>query len=183
MEMPSQEHKWGYHAMMLYMLAINLANRTPDFYKIKNAGPGNLASNQFMKNLRQLAKNHFGSDFSEKKVCKDTRHAFDFYIPDEGSVIEIALSLHNPGSEYEKDIFKCLLAKEDGLSINSVLFIAKPGAMLRHEAAGSKRIRELVLKHFGVWVDILELLPGADVEKVIEKLKSGISPADHSTRG
>jgi hypothetical protein len=177
-ELLKQKQQWGIQAMMLYMLAINLANRTPDFYKIKNAGLGDHASNQFMKNLRQLAKDHFGSDFSEKRVCKDTRHAFDFYIPEEGSAIEIALSLRNPLSEYEKDIFKCLLAKEDGLKINSLLFITKPGGMLRHEAAGSKRIRELVLKRFGVWVDILELLPEAEAEKVIEKLKTGIQSVD-----
>jgi hypothetical protein len=178
MEMQKQERQWGIKAMMLYMLAIKLANKTPDFYKVKNAGLGDHASNQFMKNLRQLAKDQFGSDFSEKRVCKDTKHAFDFYIPDEGSVIEIALSLHNPASEYEKDIFKCLLAKEDGLTINSLLFITKPGGLMRHEAAGSKRIRELILKRFGVWVDILELLPESEAEKVIEKLKSGIPSVD-----
>jgi hypothetical protein len=63
-----------------------------------------------------------------------------------------------------------LLAKEDGLNVSSLLFITKPGAMLRHEAAGSKRIRELVMKRFGVWVDILELLPNADVKKVTERI-------------
>jgi hypothetical protein len=178
MEMQKQEQQWGIKAMMLYMLAIKLANGTPDFYKVKNAGLGDHASNQFMKNLRQLANNQFGSDFSEKRGCKGTKHAFDFYFPDEGSVIEIALSLHNPASEYEKDILKCLLAKEDGLTINSLLFITKPGGMLRHEAAGSRRIRELVLKRFGIWVDILELLPEADAEKVIEKLKSSVPSVD-----
>jgi hypothetical protein len=90
-------------------------------------------------------------------------------------VIEIALSLHNPASEYEKDIFKCLLAKEDGMVVNSLLFITKPRALMRHDAAGSKRIRELVLKHFGVWVDILELLPAADTEKLMEKMGKSAS--------
>jgi hypothetical protein len=88
--------------LCLYILALILANKTPDFYKVKGAGIGDRASNEFMKNLRQLAKSHFGSDFSEMRVCKDTKHAFDFYIPEEGSVIEVALSLHNPASEYEK---------------------------------------------------------------------------------
>lgn len=160
---------------MLYMLAIRLANSTPGFYDIKNAGAGDHASNQYMKNLRILAKETFGCDMSEKRVCKDTKHAFDFYIPEEGTVVEVALSLRNPTSEYERDIFKCLLAREDGLSIESLLFISKPGAMARHDAAGSKRIRDLVLKHFGVWVDIMELLPNAETEKVIERLKKAAS--------
>jgi hypothetical protein len=99
-----------------------------------------------------------------------------FTSPEEGSVIEVALSLHNPASEYEKDIFKCLLAKEDGLVINSLLFISKPGAMTRHDAPGSKRIRELVWRCFGVWVDILELLPGDAAERLIDRLKSNLPP-------
>jgi hypothetical protein len=57
MAIPEQERQWGQKAMMLYMLALRLANGTPDFYKVKNAGLGDHASNQFMKNLRQLAKN------------------------------------------------------------------------------------------------------------------------------
>src|SRR5215471_10657784 len=138
METEKPELHWGQKTMTLYMLATGLANKTSDFYKVKNAGAGDHASNQFMKNLRELARMAFGTDYSEKNVCKDTKHAFDFYIPEESSIIEIALSLHNPGSEYEKDIFKCLLAREEGLKIDRLLFIAKPGGYLRHEAAGSK---------------------------------------------
>jgi hypothetical protein len=170
METQKPEPHWGQKAMTLYLLAVGLANRTPDFYKVKNAGLGDRASNEFMKSLRQLAKSAFGLDFSEKKVCKDTKHAFDFYIPEEASVVEIALSLHNPASEYEKDIFKCLLAREEGLEVKSLLFVAKPGAMVRHDAAGSKSIRELVWKHFAVWVDILELLPPEEAENLVKRL-------------
>lgn len=169
MDAPQHEPRWGRRAMTLYMLATGLANKTPDFYKVKSAGAGDHASNQFMKNLRDLARKSFGADYSEKKVCKGTKHAFDFYIPEERSAVEIALSLHNPASEYEKDIFKCILAKEDGVPVSSLLFITKPGGFLRHEAAGSKRIRELVWKHFGVWVDILEILPPAEAERLTKR--------------
>jgi hypothetical protein len=171
----NQEQQWGFKAMQLYLLAISLANKTPNLYSVKGPGLGNHASKEFTEKLRQLAKNMFGSDFSEKKVCKDTKHAFDFYIPEEGSVIEIAFSLHNSLSEYEKDIFKCLLAKEEGLNITSLLFIAKPGAIVRHEAAGSKRIRELVWKHFRVWVDIMEVLPPDAAAKVAVKVQASLA--------
>jgi hypothetical protein len=176
-DIPTQEPNWGFKAMQLYLLAVALANKTPGFYNVKGAGLGNRASNEFMKNLRRLAKDTLGSDFSEKKVCKDTKHAFDFYIRDEGSVIEVALSLHNSLSEYEKDIFKCLLAKEDGLNIKSLLFIAKPGGSGRHDAAGSKRIRELVWKHFAVWVDILEILPPAQADRLANRLEKSAASA------
>ena|SRR5579859_7738989 len=161
--------------MMVYMLAIRLANSTPGFYDIKNAGAGDHASNQYMKDLRALAKETFGCDLSEKRVCKDTKHAFDFYIPEEATAIEVALSLRNPTSEYERGIFKCLLAREDGLPIRSLVFISKPGALSRHEAAGSRPIRDLVMKHFGVWVDIMELLPNAQPDKIIETMNKTAS--------
>jgi hypothetical protein len=177
----TEEQRWGLKAMELYILALSLANKTQNFYDVKGAGLGNRTSNKFMKDLRLLAKDRFGSDFSEKKVCKDTKHAFDFYIPDEGSVVEVALSLHNSLSEYEKDIFKCLLAKEGGMNIKSLLFIAKPGALGRHDAAGSKRIRELVWKHFSVWVDILEILPSQEASKLIKGLEKSVASDLHQS--
>jgi hypothetical protein len=162
--------------LCLYILALILANKTPDFYKVKGAGIGDRASNEFMKNLRQLAKSHFGSDFSEMRVCKDTKHAFDFYIPRRRQCYRSCSELAQSCIGIRKDIFKCLLAKEDGLVINSLLFISKPGAMTRHDAPGSKRIRELVWRCFGVWVDILELLPGDAAERLIDRLKSNLPP-------
>ena len=57
------------------------------------------------------AKDIFRTDFSVKKACRGARYCFDFYFPDERTAVEIALGLHNPISEYERDIFKCLLAR------------------------------------------------------------------------
>lgn len=171
-----QEPRWGLTAMKLYLLALNLADYTPGFYDTKGAGAGNHASNQFMKNLRRVAREIFKCDYSEKSICKNTKYAVDFYIPEDGTVVEVALSLKNPTSEYEQDIFKCLLAQEDGATVSSLLFIAKPGALATHNAPGSKRIREFVLKHFGLYVDILELLPATDAKELAEKARATAGP-------
>ena len=167
----------GKNAMKLYLGALHLANSTPGFYDKKGAGPGDHATNNFMKALRKGAEGALGRDYSEKSVCKTTKHAFDFYIPEERTVIEVALSLRNSGSEFERDIFKCLIAREDGALIDFLFFISKPGAMARHEAAGSKRIMKLVKQQFGLEVIIFELMPNTSVEELLKRagaIKRGV---------
>ena len=45
------------------------------------------------------------------------RFRFDFFFPDEAVAVEFAFGLHNPNSEFERDIFKCLLAIDDGCPV------------------------------------------------------------------
>jgi hypothetical protein len=164
----SADIQLGRTASQVFFLALGLANQTPDFYSVKGAGAGDHATNAYMKTLRKMIKDVLGKDCSEKAACKGTKYAFDFYIEDERTAIEVALSLHNPTSEYERDIFKCMLAKDGGLPVDTLLFISKPGALKRHDAAGSRRIRALVQEKFGLRIEILELLPGYDVAKELK---------------
>ncbi len=71
----------------------------------------------------------FGVDYNDKKACKDVGYAFDSHISDEATAVEIALSLHNPISEYEHDIFKCLLAREKGLAVDALLLDRPSGSI------------------------------------------------------
>jgi hypothetical protein len=75
--------------------------------------------------------------------------------------VEVARILHNPLSEYERDIFKCLLAREEGLELTSLIFISRPGALSRQGAPGPGKIAGLVEKHFGLRIEILELEPNS----------------------
>ncbi|MCC6973391.1 MAG: hypothetical protein IT322_05190 [Anaerolineae bacterium] len=88
-----------------------VADERPDFFNIKGEGVGNLDTNHFIAEVRQRAKGVFGEDFSERRIG-NTASAVDFYFEDEAAIVEIALGLRLPNSEYEKDIFKALLAQE-----------------------------------------------------------------------
>ena len=99
-----------------------------------------------MKELRHLAQLQFGADLSEKKCIAATKMAFDFYLEAEAAAVEIALSLDKPISEYERDIFKCLLAKQGGLAVKKLVFIAKPGALKRLAAPAPRAIAEYVTR-------------------------------------
>ena len=43
---------------------------------------------------------------SERRLCGDTSFAADFFFQDDATIVEIALGLINPASEFEKDILK-----------------------------------------------------------------------------
>ena len=92
------------NALRIFQLADNLASNAEGFYQTKGAGKGNYATNSFIRELRALASKEFGGDFSEKNICGENSLAVDFFFPDSGTIVEVALSLKNAGTEYEKDI-------------------------------------------------------------------------------
>jgi hypothetical protein len=59
----------------LYLLAQEIAERTSGFFAPLGAGGANIRSNAFMSELRSSAKQVFGQDYSEAKVCGDNKLA------------------------------------------------------------------------------------------------------------
>jgi hypothetical protein len=105
------------NATTLVEIAREIAQNTPDSQVSKGAGDGDRATLAFMRLLRERATSEFGSDFSERKLCGDTGFAADFYFPDEYTVVEVALGLPNPASEFEKDILKVFMSREFGYEV------------------------------------------------------------------
>ena len=108
--------------------------------------------------MRSRAKQAFGQDYSEKKLCGDNNLAIDFYFPDEGTAVEDAGMLGAPNSEYEKDIFKCLLAQDRGATVRKLVFIARPGAAKVSSSPGRGAIAQFVREHYGIEVCVEELV-------------------------
>jgi D-alanyl-D-alanine dipeptidase len=152
----SAEAKAG-KAERLVFLARAIARRTPGFTETKGAGRGDEATAAFMKNLRKVAKATFGCDYSEAKLCGSTNLAVDFYFPDERTVVEIAFGLRNPNSEYERDIFKCLMAKSSGFAVDRLLFVSKPGAEKQQSSPGQKAIADYVKERCDLTIEIDEI--------------------------
>lgn len=151
----------------LFLAAQKIAWQTPNFFQKKGPGPGNHANLQFMSSLRQVANGLFGCDLSEKPVCGAADYRLDFYLPEERTAVEFAFGLCYPLSEYERDIFKCLLAQEDGLPIERLVLIGKPGALARQGADGPVMIANFVARTHGLKVEVMELL-----EDVISELSA-----------
>ncbi len=141
----------------LCALAQHIAEELPDFFEKKGPGKGDYATTGFINLLRAGAKNLFGSDYSEKRVCSSAGFRFDFYFPEEAVAVEFAFGLHNPNSEFERDILKCFLAIEDGCAVRKLMLIGKPGAIARLNAPASKAIMGLAKKRFGLAVEVFQL--------------------------
>jgi hypothetical protein len=132
----------------LLALARELATSIVNFQEVRGPGLGDHSTLAFMASLREQALATFGEDFSEKRVCGETSFAVDFYFPEEATIVEVALGLPNPGSEFEKDILKAIIAQVYGYSVRRLLFISRPGAKKKCSQPGrSEVIRWAAEKH------------------------------------
>src|SRR5258708_2625052 len=102
-----------------------VADERARFFEIKGQGAGNYETNEFIARVRDRATGAFGQDFSEQRICGDSHHAVDFYFPDEATIVEIALGLRYPNSEFEKDVLKALMAQEH-YPVERLVLIGKP---------------------------------------------------------
>jgi hypothetical protein len=127
----------------LLFLAQSVASDHKDFFLIKGPGKGDRDTGVFMRTLRGRALAAFGEDYSEKRICGKSSFCVDFYFPGEETIVEIALGFKNPTSEYERDVFKALLARDAGQAVSRLVFICKPGALRRAGSPGGKRHRRL----------------------------------------
>ncbi len=141
----------------LARLAQAVADETPGFFEVGGAGSGNLKTNEFMRNLRLRVEDKLGPGYDERRICGSGKLAVDFHIPEESTIIEVALSLRNPNTEFERDILKALMAKGKGVPVENLLFLSKLGAADRHEQASSRAMIDWVLGH-GIHVEIRDLV-------------------------
>lgn len=94
----------------LVRLAQAAAEAIPGFFDTAGAGVGNRRTNEFMKGLRRSVENSLGSGYAEQRISGDNRLAVDFFVPNEATIIEVALSLRNSNTEFERDVLKALMA-------------------------------------------------------------------------
>lgn len=141
----------------LLALAREIAGAIPTFHEVQGPGPGDHATGHFMRQLRERAEQAFGEDFSERKVCGETSLAVDFYFPDEATVVEVALGLPNPASEFEKDILKAIMAQDYGNEVRRLFFISRPGAAKKCSQPGRTAVREWARAKHQLFVEVHEL--------------------------
>ena len=145
----------------LYSLAQDLALAHEGFFEKMGPGTGDKSTNAFMAKLRQRAIETFGRDFSEAQISGENRLAVDFYFPHARTAIEIALSLRNSNTEFERDILKALMANACGNPVSTLVFISKPGATKRLAEPAPRAIMAWVRDTHGLAIEVRELVPGA----------------------
>jgi hypothetical protein len=141
----------------LFQMANDLATATPGFFETKGPGIGNKATNAYILELGRRASSAFGKDYSEKKICGENSLAVDFYFPAEKTIVEIALGLKKPKTEFEKDILKAVMAQDRGHGVEKLIFISKPGGAKKCNQPGRSAVIEWLAETHGIAVDVLDL--------------------------
>jgi hypothetical protein len=143
----------------LVRVARELALETPRLFEVKGPGEGDKATNAFMGKLRASLAEQVPNARPEQAICGDNSLAVDFYFPAEEAIVETALSLRNPNSEFERDILKALMAKDFRYKIKRLVLVSKPGALKRHGQPGSQALIQWAKRTHGLEIEIHELSP------------------------
>src|SRR5258705_780908 len=141
----------------LLALAREIAAAKVEFQQVKGPGAGDHATGAFMRELRSRAQDAFGTDYSERKLCGETSFAVDFYFPEEETIVEVALGLPNPASEFEKDILKAVMAQDSGFGVRKLFFISRAGAAKKCSQPGRTAAKEWALAKHHLLVEVHEL--------------------------
>ena len=141
--------------LLAFARAIAAAN--PDFQTVRGPGDGDRATHAFMRELRNQATAAFGHDYAEKRICGNTAFAADFYFPDEAAVVEVALGLPNPASEFEKDILKAIVAQDYNYAVRRLVFISRAGAAKKCAQPGRAALIEWAQAKHSLKIEAHEL--------------------------
>jgi len=141
----------------LLSLAREIARASPDFQAVRGPGAGDHATHTFMRQLRNRARDAFGTDYSEKKLCGETSLAVDFYFPEEATIVEVALGLPNPASEFEKDILKAMMAQDFGHQVRRLFFISRAGAAKKCSQPGRTGVKQWANSKHQLVIEVHEL--------------------------
>jgi hypothetical protein len=141
---------------IIYNIACDIAAGTESFHRSKGAAQGILNVN-FLKTLCDRVCEELSLEFSEKQKCSEHSSPGYFFIEEEKCIVIIALGLTNAVSEFEKDIYHALIAKEQGLNINKLVFISRPGAAERCIQPGRQEIRKWAMNKHDLTVEVWDL--------------------------
>ena len=141
----------------LLQFARQIAASTADFQAVLGPGAGDKATHAFMAQLRERAKAAFGVDCAEQKICGETAFTSDFYFRDEATIVEVALGLPNPATEFEKDILKAIIAQEYGYPVQRLLFISRAGAAKKCAQPGRTAFAQWAKSRHNLGIEVHEL--------------------------
>jgi hypothetical protein len=150
------------HAMtsktdQLIALVRELAEKQQGFIDVLGPGAGNDRANSFTAQLIREAEAVLGANYAEFRYCEDQSARYDFYIPEEQTVIEVAWGLPNPNSEFEKDLLKALIGREHGHVVDRLVLISRPGAVQKCRQPGRQAAIRWVERHHKLEVQVVEV--------------------------
>ena len=142
-------------------MAQRIADRTPGFQERQGPGKraGNGVTNEFLRALDIAVSNTWPTKVRRQEpVATGVKYSFDYFIHSEDTAVEIALSLRNVVTEFEKDIFKAILANQSGKRVKKLLLIGKGGSVKRQSKPGPNAIKAWVKRHCDTQIEVRDIL-------------------------
>jgi hypothetical protein len=122
------------------------------------AEKGNGATAQYVRQVNEIVRSRWPAEvIINQPAIPKAGLDFDFYVPSEQTAVEIALSIRNPVSEFEKDVFKALMAGEHGLPVKRLILVGKNGSVKIRNMPGSRAIMEWAQNKGGLTVEVHEI--------------------------
>lgn len=90
-------------------------------------------------------------------MCGETSFAADFYFPEEATIVEVALGLPNPASEFEKDVLKAIMAQDFGYRVRRLFFISRAGSLKKCDQPGRTAVRQWAQTKHQLQIEVHEL--------------------------
>jgi len=140
----------------LVQLARHLASEDPQFQRVRGPNDGDRATARYLRELQRRAQSVFGVDYSERKICGATGYAVDFYLERERTVVEVALGLPNPASEFEKDILKAIVAKKH-VPVDRLVFISRAGGETKCRQPGRTALIQWARENHQLEIEVFDL--------------------------
>jgi hypothetical protein len=115
---------------------------------------------QYMRAFGKQVDAEVGAGMAEQRISGSNEFRVDFYVEEDAAVIEIEFNLPGSHSNFERDIFKILLARDTGRVVKTLVLVGPPGSRERLSEAGPKDIITWVKKHHRLDVQVLDLGEG-----------------------
>lgn len=142
---------------------LNITDRLIDIAKncarerqlLQNSGRSK--KREFEIYLRDKIEEALDTDYSEKMLSKRCCYCVDYFIEEESAVIELELSSYGSNTNFERDCFKVIIAKDEGVDIKHFIMLGVQGTEKRHVEPGPSTIKQVMKDRFGVDVQVIDI--------------------------
>ena len=130
---------------------------TYDLFRAQRAGSGDAYTREVIDHLKLLVIEEFGPSVANQFISKANRQSVDFWLEDEQTIIELEYNLLSPHPLLEKQVFKALLAKDDGKNVRHLILIGAPLATRHWQTPTPQSVIAWTLRHHQIHVVVWEL--------------------------